>query len=64
MIVNFIDGGKLKALDWFERYITSISKFSFKDTKKADHFWSAFAPPSGLEPETLWLTVRCSNQLS
>ncbi len=23
-----------------------------------------YAPPLGLEPRTLWLTVRCSNQLS
>ena len=25
---------------------------------------SYVAPPAGLEPATLWLTVRCSNQLS
>ena len=26
--------------------------------------FAVLAPESGLEPETLWLTVRCSNQLS
>ena len=32
--------------------------------KKALNFFSALAPELGLEPRTLWLTVRCSNQLS
>ena len=32
---------------------------------KKDHLAMIFsAPPPGLEPGTLWLTVRCSNQLS
>ena len=38
---------------------------SHKNKKQVNYdLFSSIAPPSGLEPETLWLTVRCSNQLS
>ena len=44
----------------------AISKNSSSQKWEKPQFLEVFfsAPPSGLEPETLWLTVRCSNQLS
>ena len=45
-------------------YCTSSISFYFKIYLLFEYFKKKMASPVGLEPTTLWLTVRCSNRLS